>query len=635
MEREQSTGEALEAVLDYRGWTYRVALGSEPLVFGRSGDCDVAVPDPEMSRRHCRLARDSSGAWVIEDLGSQAGTAVAGERLRGPAPMPLGAVAQLGATRLWIATRSAVAPEPAASARWDGGSVELLLKTIGELYGSEDLGALLRTIVDRALLVAGGERGALLLAGEGGVLEVAVARGSGGEDLPLPESLTRSLPKRALELGQAVVVTDTQAPGQLEATPQSVFLGGLRSVLCVPLPGAGGPMGVLYVDARRPAESFGPSELAIFEAMAVHSALAIERSRMQEERARNEREERQRLRSENAALKAQLGVAAPIGESAAMKATLALAERVAGTDATVCLVGETGTGKEVLARHIHGLSPRSKGPFVVVDCGSIPETLIESELFGHKKGSFTGATENRAGRFREAQGGTVFLDEVGELPLSMQPRLLRVMQEKTIQPVGASERVGVDVRVVCATHRDLGRMVGEGKFREDLYYRLAVLSVPIPPLRERGQDILLLAEQFLGRYAGLFGVGVRFTRETREALLGHGWPGNVRELENRVQRAVLLARPPFVTRQDLGLEGAERPSAAGERPSAGLELPTLQEARAASDERFERTYLEEVLRRAGANVSKAAALAGVSRQLLTRLIARHKIDRTRFAGDGA
>jgi transcriptional regulator with GAF, ATPase, and Fis domain len=617
----------MEVVLEYKGWTLRRPLGDAPLVLGRSSECDVAVPDPEMSRRHGRLVPAGGGVWLLEDLGSQAGILVGEEPLRGPVPMQPGTVARLGATRLWIDSASALRPLLPAPSRWDERSVELLLKTVGELYGSEELGALLRTIVDRALLVAGGERGALLLAGAGGVLEAAVARSAGGEDLPLDEALTRSLPKRALELGQAVVVTDTQAPDQAEATPRSVFLGGLRSVLCVPLPGAEGPIGVLYVDARRPASTFGPPELAIFEAMAVHSALAIERSRHQEERSRRDREERERLRSENAALKAQLGGGAPIGQSGAMKAALALSERVAGTDATVCLLGETGTGKEVLARHIHALSPRSKGPFVVVDCGSIPESLIESELFGHKKGAFTGATESRAGRFREAQGGTVFIDEVGELPLQLQPRLLRVLQERTVQPLGSSERVEVDVRVVCATHRDLKRLVGEGRFREDLYYRLAVLSVPIPPLRDRGEDILLLADHFLARAAALHGVGgLSFTRETREALLGHGWPGNVRELENRVQRAALLARPPFVTRKDLGL-------ADDETPSEGSDLPTLQEARAASDERFERTYLEEVLRRSGGNVSQAAALAGVSRQLLTRLIARHRIDRQRFAQD--
>jgi DNA-binding NtrC family response regulator len=210
------------------------------------------------------------------------------------------------------------------------------------------------------------------------------------------------------------------------------------------------------------------------------------------------------------------------------------------------------------------------------------------------------------------------------MPLALQPRLLRVLQEKTVQPLGASTREAVDVRVVCATHRDLAKMVGEGRFREDLYYRLAVLTVPIPALRERGEDILLLAEHFMARAAGMYGVGsLSLTRETREALLAHGWPGNVRELENRVERAALLAKPPFVTRGDVGLGGAELPA-----ETSGL--PTLKEARAASDERFERTYLEDALRRSAGNVSQAAELAGVSRQLLTRLIARHHIDRQRF-----
>lgn len=611
----------LDLVLQFQEWIRRFPLDRDMIVIGRSGDCDVQVPDTEMSRQHCRLARLPDGTWTVEDLGSSAGTQISGLRITEPTQLTPGTSVELGATRIWL--ESPAPPAAASSSGQPDDYIDLLLRTIGELYAMEDLKELLRTIVDRAVLIAGGERGALLLANPDGALEAAVARNAQGEDLPLDESVTQSLPKRALALAKPIVLTDTQAPGQLEETPQSVFLGGLRSVLCVPLPGSDGPVGVLYVDARRPANAFGPAELSIFEAMAVHSAFAIERSRLHQERARREREERERLQTENTALKAQLGVADPIGDSASMRAAVALAERVATADATVCLIGETGTGKEVLARYIHAHSSRGRGPFVVVDCGSIPEGLIESELFGHKRGAFSGATESREGRFREADGGTVFIDEVGELPLSLQPRLLRVLQERTVQPLGSGERVAIDVRVICATHRDLARMVKEGQFREDLYYRIAVLTVPIPPLRERGSDVLLLAEHFLARYSAVYGSGaLRLTREAREALLAHPWPGNVRELENRTQRSVFLAKPPFVTRADLGLGEDGKV----ETPT----LPTLQEARALSDERFERGYLEDVLRRSGGNVSQAATLAGVSRQLLTRLISRHQIDRLRF-----
>jgi DNA-binding NtrC family response regulator len=260
-----------------------------------------------------------------------------------------------------------------------------------------------------------------------------------------------------------------------------------------------------------------------------------------------------------------------------MLVALDLLRRVAPTDATVCLTGETGTGKEVLARWVHRLSRRAHRPLVIIDCGSIPEALIESELFGHEKGAFTGASASSEGRFREADGGTVFLDEIAELPLLLQTRLLRVLQEHTIQPVGARGRVAVDLRIVCATHRNLEQLVAAGQFREDLYYRLGVVSVGIPALRERGGDIALLARHFLARFSATYGTGFSgFTREADEALLAHLWPGNVRELENRVQRAALLARPPYVTRQDLGLGEAQTTPGPAEVELRWLELPVAR-----------------------------------------------------------
>jgi DNA-binding NtrC family response regulator len=317
-----------------------------------------------------------------------------------------------------------------------------------------------------------------------------------------------------------------------------------------------------------------------------------------------------------------------------MRPVLEFVERLAPSEATVCLIGETGSGKEVLARHLHRCSLRAGGPFVVVDCGAIPEGLVESELFGHAKGAYTGASEARPGRFREADGGTVFLDEIGELPLAAQTRLLRVLQERTVQPVGSPGRVPTDVRIVCATHRDLERDVHEGRFRQDLYYRVSAFTVVVPPLRERGEDVLLLAQRFLTRFAAMYGTAVTgFTREAMEAMLAHGWPGNVRELENRVQRAAVFARPPAATRRDLGLAGG--PADDGAAPAeADLVLTPLQEARSEASERFERAYLHEALRRAGGNVSHAAALAGVSRQLFQRLLRRHGIDRRLYAGPG-
>jgi transcriptional regulator with GAF, ATPase, and Fis domain len=625
-----------ELVIRSRRWTCREPLGDRALVLGRSEDCDVPVPDAKLSRRHCRVlpAPDGEG-WLAEDLGSRTGTLLDGLPLTAPAALRPGSRLQLGSTTVEVHSR--LDADLAGRDVPGAGSVELLLRTVGEIYGAESLDELLRTIVDRTIRVAGADRGALLLAGPGGGLEVVLARDRGGSDLPPDQSLTRSIPGHCLQTGRAVVLTDVEAPPAGGLVPESVLRGGLRSVVCVPLPGAPSPGGVLYVDSRRSAEDFDPAALAVFEALAVHGALAIERARYREQLARSEHAARQRLESEIAALRGQLGAAAPIGQSEPMRRLLETVQRIAPSDATVCIGGETGTGKEVIARHLHRLSPRARGPFVVVDCGAVPETLIESELFGHEKGAYTGAAASHRGRFREADGGTVFLDEIGELPLSLQPRLLRVLQERTVQPLGGAKPVPVDVRILCATNRDLGKMVAEGRFRQDLYYRLGLLSLELPPLRKRGEDVLLLARQILARLAAAHGVGLTaYTREAHEALLAHPWPGNVRELEQRVQRAVLLATPPFVTRADLGLaqDGAEPPPGPIE-----AELPQLplQEARAEASERFERAYLERSMQRSGGNVSRAAALAGVSRQTFHALLRRHEMDRRSFeaSADGS
>jgi transcriptional regulator with GAF, ATPase, and Fis domain len=620
-----------ELVIQFEGWSRRVPLGAQPLVLGRAPECDVQLREPGVSRRHCRLVPSGDGRWLVEDLGSQAGTLLGGVPVEAPAVLGPGDSIQIGPMEarfeLRPATGSVLSGDPVRDAR----NIDLLLRTAGDLHGTESLEDLLRTIVDRAVLLAGGDRGALLLSGPHGSLEAGVARDAQGRDLPPQQALTRTLPGRALATGRAVVLTDTEAAEQSGELPESVRAGAIGSVLCVPLRDPQGPLGVLYVDGRRPAASFGSAELAIFEALAAQGALAIERSRLREARAQREAEARRRLQTENEALRARLGTDASIGQSKAIRQALDLIRRIAPSEATVCLTGETGTGKEVLARYLHGLSPRSGGPFVVVDCGAIPEGLIESELFGHEKGSFTGASAAREGRFREARGGTVFLDEIGELPLALQSRLLRVLQERTVQPVGGTGREPVDVRILCATHRDLARRVEEGQFRQDLYYRISVLTITVPPLRERGEDILLLARAFLDRLGGQGSAVTGFTREAREALLAHAWPGNVRELEHRVQRALLLARPPYATRQDLGFGGEEDLSGPSEED---LSVLPLQEARAKANERFERVYLEDVLRRAEGNVAQAAGMAGISRQVFYRLLHRNGIDWDRFAAEG-
>mgnify|MGYP000119550061 CR=1 FL=1 len=273
--------------------------------------------------------------------------------------------------------------------------------------------------------------------------------------------------------------------------------------------------------------------------------------------------ERRALRSEAENLRRQLrerdgsGLQTMLGASAPMQSVYQTAQQVAGSRATVLITGESGTGKGELARAIHALSPRAKAPFVTLHCAALAESLLETELFGHEKGSFTGADRRRVGRFEQAQGGTVFLDEIGEISPTIQVKLLRVLQERSFERVGSGETIKVDVRLIAATNRDLAQAVREGKFREDLYYRLNVVHVEMPPLRLRGRDSLLLAEHFLKRFVDENHARIKgFTERARHKILQHRWPGNVRELENAMERAVVMCKGNMIDVEHLPFEGA-------------------------------------------------------------------------------
>ncbi|HEY4244393.1 MAG TPA: sigma 54-interacting transcriptional regulator [Kofleriaceae bacterium] len=311
-----------------------------------------------------------------------------------------------------------------------------------------------------------------------------------------------------------------------------------------------------------------------------------------------------------------------LGASAPMKKLFALLAKAAPTEATVMLTGETGTGKEAIAEAIHSASRRSRGPFVVVDCGSIPHELIASELFGHAKGSFTGAGADKQGLIEAANHGTLFLDEIGELALDLQPQLLRVLDRRQVRRVGETQSIDVDIRVIAATHRDLRAMVRAGQFREDLYYRLAVVAAHVPPLRDRKSDIPALAAWFAER----MGRGGFAPSGTLAGLLDrHDWPGNVRELRNVVERALSLGEAGLT---DLGggAAPASAPDEAPKRPSQDvLELP-FKEAKAALVESFEREYLVALLARHKGNISRAAAEAGIDRNYIHRLVKKYNLE---------
>jgi two-component system response regulator HydG len=306
-----------------------------------------------------------------------------------------------------------------------------------------------------------------------------------------------------------------------------------------------------------------------------------------------------------------------LGESPAMRKVNDLILRVADSDANVLITGESGTGKELVARALHARSTRSEGPFVAVNCAAVPETLLESELFGHAKGAFTDARQARTGLFVQASGGTLFLDEVGEMPLGMQPKILRALQERKVRPVGGNTEVSFDARLVTATNRDLETEVEERRFREDLYYRINVVRIEVPPLRGRGNDLLLLAQHFIERAASRSGKSVvGLVSTAAEKLLSYDWPGNVRELENCMERAVALTRYDQVTVEDLPEKVRNYQSShvvvASDDPS---ELLPMQEV--------ERRYIQRVLKSVGGNKTQAAKVLGFDRRTLYRKLERY------------
>ena len=321
----------------------------------------------------------------------------------------------------------------------------------------------------------------------------------------------------------------------------------------------------------------------------------------------NQAFERGRLVKENRKLQQELmrtfkfeGI---VGDSPRMHSVLQLAAAVAPTDATVLIYGETGTGKELLARSIHFQSTRAAGPFVVVNCGAIPETLLETELFGHEKGAFTSAITSRVGRFERAQDGTIFLDEIGDMSVAMQVKLLRVLAERVIERVGGSKPIDVNARVIAATNKDLKKAIGEGHFREDLYYRLAVMPVELPPLRERKEDIQALAYHFLNKYAVAFGKRIKgFTPAAMKKLRSHQWPGNVRELEYAVQRVVILATKELIDVEEIWLD---------EQAAPGGKFP-----KAFSLGEVERRHIDAVLKMTAWNLDEAARVLGIDRNAL-------------------
>ncbi len=478
----------------------------------------------------------------------------------------------------------------------DHASLLALVKISREINSIQDQNELLERILQTAMQTLSAERGFILLQApstDTGFIAHA-AKNISPEAIADLAQISGSVVRHILSGGDAVVWHDSDLPEGLSKT-ESIIAHHIRSVACVPLRLKNRLVGAIYLDSHAAASAFTQKALPFLDAFANQAAIAIENARLYQ----NLREENRRLRAE---VQSRHRFAQILGKSGAMRAVFEVMERVLDSRATVLIEGESGTGKELVARAIHYNGALSEKPFVALFCGSLPESLLESELFGHKKGAFTGATSDKRGLFEVADGGTFFLDELGDLTPTIQAKLLRVLQEGEIKRVGETQTRKVNVRIISATNKILKEEVSAGRFREDLFYRLNVITLKMPPLRERREDVPLLAHHFLDRYAKENGKALQgFAEAAMEHLRRYAWPGNVRELENTIERAVVLSKGEWLTENDLQLPTNESEPSSAE----GLTL-----------EQYERRLVERVLRENGGHITQTASKLGVSRRWL-------------------
>lgn len=474
---------------------------------------------------------------------------------------------------------------------------------INSNYG--DATSLLTQILESATRLTEGEASSLVLKNEeDGKLYFEIALGPKGRDVKkFSLNPGEGIAGWVAQHGQSLIVNDVETDSRFYESISKSIGFPTYSILAVPMLVRDRCVGVLEIINKRGMKYFTQDDLQWLEIFAVQAAIAIENARYLE-----------RAREEIGYLRDQIGTDrgyhVMIAESPDVREKLELIERVAKTDSSVLILGESGVGKELFAEQVHLKSPRRAKPFVRVNCAALPEGLLESELFGHVKGAFTDAVQNRRGRFELADGGTIFLDEIGDLPLKLQAKLLRVLQQKTFERVGSSDTVNVDVRIVAATNREIDALVKKGEFRSDLYYRLNVLPIYVPPLRQRKEDIPALAEFFLKKFCRetkkqLSG----FTDGAIELMLSYAWPGNVRELENAVERAVVIAKEGAIGARDL-LIGSGSPERDEYRGKSLKEALTI----------FKKHFITSALDEHRWNQTETARMLDIQRTYLSRLI---------------
>ncbi len=557
---------------------------------------DVVLDDPEILPSHAIVQFDGSSFTLIAT--DRKHEVVVNGRKKRKIALNEGDELRFGNTTL----RFSVLHQRTERGPDDGTRQQLLgFRRLHELsqtlLGEYELPVLLENLMDAVVDLTKADKGFLILC-EDDALQIRVARNLERENIvDAVEQVSDSIIAKVLEGRAPIIVSDALNDAEFNAS-QSVINLNLCSVMCVPLLDRGRLLGLIYVGNDNVANLFTRGHLDMLETFAGQASLIVANAFLVNELRHDNEELKERLTDKR--------FGSIIGSCAAMREVFRTIEKVAPTGVNVLVTGETGTGKELIANEMHTRSPRAKGPFVTINCGAIPENLLESELFGHVKGAFTGASQTREGKFQAAHGGTIFLDEIGEMPLNLQVKLLRVLQEHTITKVGATNSEHVDIRVVAATNLDLDRAVREGRFREDLFYRLNVVMLRLPPLRERGQDIPLIARYLIRKIAEELRLEMRpLSAATNAALLRYPWPGNIRQLENRLKKALVLADGPELTPGDLDLDGDD------------LEVVvTLADAK----EHFAFSYIMESLERNGGNRTQTAKELGVDPRTIFRYL---------------
>jgi Nif-specific regulatory protein len=607
-------------------------LTQEEVSIGRDPSNEISLLDSLVSRRHC-VIRKESGTFRLQDLESRNSTFVSGvpvmDRVLVPgdqirvgnsilifqgaesgslphsASLSLDATPAPGAATVVLRKEDALYLRPPTREQLPNTpktvrDLKVLLDFSRALNSVQGLAPLQERVLEAILAIAPADQAAILLT-EDGTTGFSSVQGKDrrlGENQPIHASQT--ILNRVLEERLAVLTSDVQSD-ETYRDADSLLQRRVHSVLAVPLEGQDKVLGVLYLEASSAGARFDSDLLQLVTTLGNITALAIENARHLE-----------RLGGENRRLHEELNIHhSMIGESKAMHEVYGFVSRVAGRDSTVLISGESGTGKELVARAVHMNSGRSDKPFVAINCAAITETLLESELFGHERGAFTGAVSQKKGKLEVAEGGTVFLDEIGELAVPMQAKLLRVLQEREFERVGGTRPIKLDVRLIAATNRDLKEASRNGAFRPDLYYRLNVVSLHMPALRERREDIPMLAAYFAAQYAEKVKRRVAgISPEARTCLMRYEWPGNVRELENAIERAVVLGSTELILPDDLPESILEETAASGEPVSALHD--GIREAK--------KVLIERAIEQANGNYTEAAKILGVHANHLFRLI---------------